>query len=224
MSPLRHDGESLHYRPSGPSWIDEAIAEARERGEFDNLPGTGEPLRFKENPFAGDWEMAYHVLENAGMAPPWMEMSREIREGTAKLAEMREGAAHRLAEQLPLARESAAPPVVTRPRFWWWPFRRRAPEPYRKEPRRPTLAELEAERQWARREYLEQAATVDEIIAAYNAWLPDNLRRLQKPRLPASKAAAEFDAACPPLALTPRSVATTPRNAPLAPDRRSRSP
>jgi hypothetical protein len=204
MSPLRHDGESLSYRPSGPSWIDEAIAEARERGEFDDLPGRGEPLRIKENPLAGDWEMAFHVLENAGMAPPWMEMSREIREGTAQLAEMRERAAHRLAAQLPLAREADAPlQPVTRPRFWWWPFRRREPAPRHTEPPRPSLDALEAERQWVRREYLEQAAKIDEIIAAYNAWLPDNLRRLQKPRLPASKAAAEFDAACPRLALTP---------------------
>ncbi len=198
MCPLRHDGETLSYRPSGPSWIDEAIAEARERGDFDNLPGAGEPLQIKENPLAGDWEMAFHVLENAGMAPPWMEMSREIREGTAQLAEMREGAARRLAEQLSLAREPDVPPQpLARPRFWWWPFRRREPDSCHAEPPRPTLAALEAERQWARRAYLEQAAKVDEIIAAYNAWLPDTLRRLHKPRLPASKAAAEFDAACP---------------------------
>jgi hypothetical protein len=195
---LRHDGETLSYRPSGPSWIDEAIAEARERGEFDNLPGRGEPLQIKENPLAGDWEMAFHVLENAGMAPPWMEMSREIREGMAQLAEIRERAAQRLAEQIPLTRESDLPPQpVARPRFWWWPFRRRELESRHAEPPRPILAALEAERQWARREYLEQAANLDEIIAAYNAWLPENLRRLQKPRLTADKAAAEFDAAYP---------------------------
>ena len=51
----------------------------------------------------------------------------------------------------------------------------------------------------ARRAYLERAARLDEMIAAYNAWLPDNLRRLQKPRLPASRAAERFDAACPPM-------------------------
>jgi hypothetical protein len=196
MCPLRHDGESLSYRPSGPSWIDEAIAEARERGEFDDLPGVGEPLQIKENPFAGDWAMAFHVLENAGMAPPWMEMSREIREGLAKLAAMREGAARRQAELLARLHGPApeAPPQP-RPRFRWWPFR--GALPVSPAPPRPELADVEAERQWARRDYLEEAARVDELIAAYNAWLPQNLRRLQKPRMTEEKAAEEFDEVCP---------------------------
>lgn len=200
MCPLRHDGESLSFRPSGPSWIDEAIAEARERGEFDDLPGAGEPLQIKENPFAGDWAMAFHVLENAGVAPPWMEMSREIREGLAGLAAMRERAATRQAELLAKQQEPAPAPnpplAAPRPRFWWWPFRRRS-HPRLESPPRLEPADLEAERQWARRAYLEEAARIDELIAAYNAWLPAELRRLQKPRLTPERAATAFDAEVP---------------------------
>jgi hypothetical protein len=201
MSPLHHDGEKITYQPAHPSWIDEVIAEARQRGEFDDLPGTGAPLQFKEHPLAGDWEMAFHVLENAGMAPPWMEMSREIREGMQELAELRENTAQRLRERLAVVPAAdAGAPTISKPRrrFRWWPFCRQEPE------RRPELeshaldpASLEAERQQARRTYLEKAASVDELIAAYNAWLPENLRRLQKPRLSASRAAQAFDAACP---------------------------
>lgn len=199
MCAQRHDREPDSFRPGSVNRIDEAIAEARERGEFDNLPGVGQPLQIKENPLAGDWELAFHVLENAGVAPPWMEMSREIQQGLAELAAMREDAASRLTGSLPQPHVPQAPPqLAARSRFWWWPFRRQAAAPPEKAAPLPNWAAIEAERQWARRGYLEKAARVDELIAAYNTWLPDNLRRLQKPRLTPKKAAAEFDAACPP--------------------------
>lgn len=36
------------------SWIDQAIREAQERGEFDDLPGRGKPLDLTPNPYAVD--------------------------------------------------------------------------------------------------------------------------------------------------------------------------
>jgi DnaJ homolog subfamily C member 28 len=205
MSPLRRDQNGIQSLPSWESWIDEVLAEARERGEFDDLPGAGQPLRITENPFAGEWEMAFHVLENADMAPPWMEMSREIRAGLADLREMREQAARYLSEQLNLAQapeaKAVGPSTYPRHRFRWWPFPRRQAEPAQEHVWRPDRAALEAMRLRARRDYLERAAQLDEIIVAYNGWLPDNLRRLQKPRLKPDRAAQEFDAACPPVTL-----------------------
>jgi hypothetical protein len=201
MSPLHHDGENIVAHASWQSWIDEAIAEARDRGEFDNLPWAGQPLRIEENPFAGDWALAFHVLENADMAPPWMEMTREIREGIADLQERRARAARRMHERLAAASDlesGSSPAEPPRPRRLW-PWRRPAPEPPWIDRRRGLLDEVAAERRWARRDYLERAAKLDELIAAYNAWLPDNLRRLQKGRLTASRAAREFDEACPPV-------------------------
>ncbi|MCC7022885.1 MAG: DUF1992 domain-containing protein [Thermomicrobiales bacterium] len=200
MSPLHHDGEKIVAHASWQSWIDEAIAEARDRGEFDDLPGSGQPLRIEENPFAGDWALAFHVLENADMAPPWIELTREIREGMADLAERRERAARRQREGLAAARELEDEPPATRPARprWWRRWRQPAPEPPWGDRRRRLLDQVAAERRWARRDYLERAAKLDELIAAYNAWLPDTLRRLQKGRLPASRAAREFDEACPP--------------------------
>jgi len=65
--------------------IEERIQEAMERGEFDNLPGKGRPLRLERNPFAGDWELAYHVMKNAGYAPEWIERDREVRQELAEL-------------------------------------------------------------------------------------------------------------------------------------------
>ena len=45
-------------RPPGigwESWIDRQIREAEERGEFDDLPGAGEPLRDLDKPFDALW-------------------------------------------------------------------------------------------------------------------------------------------------------------------------
>lgn len=179
------------------SVVEEKIAVAREQGEFDDLPGRGEPLQLKENPLAGDWELAFHVLENAEMSPPWMEMSREIKEGEAELAALIARTNRYLAEQMERGQTQSSEllPHDRKHGPWWWPFRRRASPPAVSA--RPDVEALDAERNRARREYLEQAARMDEMIAAYNAWLPDTLRRLQKPRLPASRAAERFDAACP---------------------------
>jgi DnaJ family protein C protein 28 len=61
------------------SWVDQQIREARERGEFENLPGAGQPLDLTPNPFAQDQELAFKVLKDAGYAPDWIELDKAIR-------------------------------------------------------------------------------------------------------------------------------------------------
>jgi DnaJ family protein C protein 28 len=60
-------------------YIDEQIREAQERGEFDNLPGSGKPLNLDETLFTGDKAMAYSLLKQNGFAPPEIELAKEIR-------------------------------------------------------------------------------------------------------------------------------------------------
>ncbi len=60
-------------------YIDEQIREAQERGDFDNLPGTGKPLNLDVNPFSGYKAMAYSLLKQNGYAPPEVELAKEIR-------------------------------------------------------------------------------------------------------------------------------------------------
>lgn len=60
--------------------VDEQIQAAQERGDFDNLRGKGKPLNLRGNPHAGDWEMAYTAIANAGYVPDWMERDKEIRQ------------------------------------------------------------------------------------------------------------------------------------------------
>jgi len=67
------------------SAIDQIVREARERGAFDNLAGTGRPLPADDNPFAGEWEMAFRFVKQAGETLPWIALGREIAADLARL-------------------------------------------------------------------------------------------------------------------------------------------
>ena len=68
-----------HVAPTWESLVDRQIREAMEQGKFDDLPYTGEPLPMGDETFAGEMAMAFHVLRNAGVAPPWIEADKEVR-------------------------------------------------------------------------------------------------------------------------------------------------
>lgn len=74
-------------RHVGQTWerlIDRQIREAMEAGKFDDLPYRGEPLPAEDDAYAGEWAMAFHVLRNAGAAPPWIEADKQVRELLAR--------------------------------------------------------------------------------------------------------------------------------------------
>ncbi len=78
--PIRRDGEGR--LSGGPSWegiAERLIREAMERGEFDDLPYRGQPLPPDDDSLAGENRLAFHVLRNAGVAPPWIEADKEVR-------------------------------------------------------------------------------------------------------------------------------------------------
>ncbi len=70
------------YRPRR-EWeaaVEKQIREAMERGEFDNLLGKGKPLDLSEDPFTpAEWQLAFKILKDAGVAPDWIEQDKEIR-------------------------------------------------------------------------------------------------------------------------------------------------
>lgn len=56
------------------------IREAMERGEFDNLPGQGQPLSLDDDRLVPEsLRAAYRILKNAGYLPPELAIRREIR-------------------------------------------------------------------------------------------------------------------------------------------------
>ena len=77
--------------PQWESAVERQIREAQERGEFDDLPGRGQPL--PEEPWHGDWALAFHVLRQAGETLPWIALGNEIEERRQRLAKLRAQAA-----------------------------------------------------------------------------------------------------------------------------------
>ena len=60
---------------------EQRIKEALERGEFDNLPGRGEPLKLEDDSnVPEDLRLAYKILKNADCLPPEIEAKKEIRQ------------------------------------------------------------------------------------------------------------------------------------------------
>jgi hypothetical protein len=200
--PYRHEGGKRVRIESWEGHVEQSIRDAQERGEFDNLPGAGKPLDLEENPFAGEWQSAFRMARNAGAAPLWVQLDREIASDLSNLREMAERTARHLRyerERLERAGPDAAGGTPRR-RSWW----RRllfgaAPAPADEGFVPRTLADLEAERRRARGLYLKRAAEVDGKIKDFNSHRPRNLTWLEKTRLLPDAAARDFDALCPPL-------------------------
>ena len=77
--PQHKDGEGkIHAGKTWESLIDRQIREAMEEGKFEDLPHRGAPLPNDNNPYAGDWALAFHMLKNEGVAPPWIEAGKEL--------------------------------------------------------------------------------------------------------------------------------------------------
>jgi len=61
--------------------VEQRIKEAQEKGQFDNLPGRGEPLALEDDRYIPeDLRMAYKILKNADCLPPELELKKEIRQ------------------------------------------------------------------------------------------------------------------------------------------------
>jgi hypothetical protein len=65
------------------SAVDKQIREAEERGDFNDLPGRGKPLRLES--WDDEWGLAYHVLKQAGETLPWISLGRDIEAAQARL-------------------------------------------------------------------------------------------------------------------------------------------
>lgn len=67
--------------------VEEKIQEALRRGDFDNLPGCGEPLQLEDDShLPDDLRLAYKVLKNADCLPPELQLRKDIRQTEELLA------------------------------------------------------------------------------------------------------------------------------------------
>lgn len=66
---------------------EERIRDAIQRGEFDNLPGSGKPLNLEDDRhIPDDLRLAYKILKNAECLPPELELKKEIRKAEELLS------------------------------------------------------------------------------------------------------------------------------------------
>ena len=66
---------------------EERIRDAIQRGEFDNLPGSGKPLNLEDDRhIPDDLRLAYKILKNADCLPPELELKKEIRKAEELLS------------------------------------------------------------------------------------------------------------------------------------------
>jgi hypothetical protein len=67
------------------------IQEAMDRGDFDALPGSGKPLQLEDmSHVPSHLRLGYKVLRNAGVAPPEVELRREVYRLDRQIAETRD--------------------------------------------------------------------------------------------------------------------------------------
>lgn len=58
---------------------EQRILEAQRAGAFDNLPGKGKPLKLEDMSWVPeDLRLGYHVLKNAHVLPPEVELLKDI--------------------------------------------------------------------------------------------------------------------------------------------------
>ncbi|MCG5073618.1 DnaJ family domain-containing protein [Paraburkholderia tagetis] len=69
--------------------VEQRIAAAAARGEFDDLPGAGAPQVLDDDPFVPEEvRVANRILKNAGFVPPAVEQLRALRDLEDELAKV----------------------------------------------------------------------------------------------------------------------------------------
>ncbi|NLC06771.1 MAG: DUF1992 domain-containing protein [Syntrophomonadaceae bacterium] len=76
---IQNSRSVARYMCSTENLVEEQIRKSMERGEFNNLQGKGKPLKFEENPYENpELRLPFKILKDAGFAPYWIEMSKQI--------------------------------------------------------------------------------------------------------------------------------------------------
>jgi DnaJ family protein C protein 28 len=65
--------------------LDRIVGDAIRRGDFADLPGAGKPLDLDDNPFVGEWGLAYKIVKDAGETLPWIALGNEVDADKARL-------------------------------------------------------------------------------------------------------------------------------------------
>lgn len=80
-------------KPAGmsfESWVDRQIREAKDRGEFDNLPGTGKPIPSIDGPADDDWWVKQWLKrEDLSFTPPVLALRKSVEDMLESVGRLR---------------------------------------------------------------------------------------------------------------------------------------
>lgn len=206
MSPIRHQDDFRRVEiDDWDEYVQEEIQGAIERGDFENLPDKGKPIKIWRTEVNPEYDLAFSRLKNAGVMPAWMELDAEVgRESQALEAFLEASRSYlqrHLRELLESRRQKEVEPAPAIP---WWQFWRRIAAWWRLDlsgedeaPVVSSISELIVYRDRMRNQFLQRAATLDKRIVEYHNTLPRELSHLQRLRLLPDRAARLFDERVP---------------------------
>lgn len=86
VAPTRSEPAQPLTQRSFQSIVDQRIAAAEAAGMFADLPGAGKPLKLDDDlQVPEEYRAAFRLLKNAGFAPPWIELQKQILADQARL-------------------------------------------------------------------------------------------------------------------------------------------
>lgn len=173
--------------PTQPAWeeteepvdhvrlmVERKLQQLVDEGYFDDLPGKGKPLDLSadDNPFVpSDMRLAFRILRNAGLAPPWIELGNEVEADLLALEQQE--AQHRRRIAAAVARIRRALPVL----------------------KRQAIERLEAEHAAFVDRYLAAVDEVNRKVDRFNATTP--IFHLQKDHVSRRRVLGRLDALIP---------------------------
>lgn len=81
-------------------FVERMLEEAARRGDFDRLPGAGQPIDLSVNPYVPpDWRLAFKIMGDHRLVPEFVERRKEI---------------ERIREELTAARAASVGPAILR--------------------------------------------------------------------------------------------------------------
>jgi hypothetical protein len=208
MSPIRHEDDFRRREINDwDEYVQEEIHGAIGRGEFDNLPDKGKPIKIWRTELNPEHDLAFSRLKNAGVMPAWMELDAEVSRLSRELESFLDRSRSWLEGELERFRETVNVGVEVDthdPGIPWWQFWRRIAAWWRfdlNETKEPapvaSVRDLVLYRDRMRGQYLERAAVLDKKIAEYHNALPRELSHLQQLRMLPERAGRIFDERIP---------------------------
>lgn len=194
MSPIRKtdDFRSVEIG-SWDEYIQDEIAEMDARGEFENLPDRGKPIKIWQTDVNPEHDLAFSRLKNAGVKPLWMELDQEIGSITEALWVRLDEVEARIRDLIgqlsfTLAQEPDVDLSLWQRLTAWFrqDYSDNAPPP-------PSITEIMAIRERERARFLEMAMDLDKKISSYNNSLPKGGENLQRLRWLPERAARVFE-------------------------------